>query len=80
MLSGSLGAMLVGIVSKLELIAVTLLCRIYNICLPTCVKKQLLSRGKPDTVDVTVADFDGCLYHLSNPNGDKSKIRVRLNV
>lgn len=32
-------------------------------------------RNKPDTVDVTVADFDGVLFHLSNPN-DKSKILV----
>ena len=37
-------------------------------------------RNKPDTVDVTVADFDGCLYHLSNPNSDKTKIMVRVVI
>ena len=34
------------------------------------------SRNKPDLVDVTVADFDGVLYHISNPGEDKTKIRV----
>ena len=29
-------------------------------------------------MDVTVADFDGVLYHISNINGDKSKIRVSI--
>lgn len=31
---------------------------------------------KNDSTDVTVADFDGVLYHMSNLNGDKTKIRV----
>lgn len=34
--------------------------------------------NKPDAVDVTVADFDGVLYHISNPGGDKSKIQVSI--
>ncbi|XP_044758212.1 probable actin-related protein 2/3 complex subunit 2 [Coccinella septempunctata] len=33
---------------------------------------------KNESIDVTVADFDGVLYHISNPNGDKSKIRVSI--
>ena len=36
----------------------------------------ILFRNKPDTLDVTVADFDGVLFHISNPGGDKSKITV----
>ncbi|XP_045476391.1 probable actin-related protein 2/3 complex subunit 2 [Harmonia axyridis] len=33
---------------------------------------------KNESIDVTVADFDGVLYHISNLNGDKSKIRVSI--
>lgn len=35
-----------------------------------------LSRNKPESVDVTIADFASVLYHVSNLNGDKTKIRV----
>lgn len=37
-----------------------------------------ISSIKNDSTDVTVADFDGVLYHMSNLNGDKTKIRVSL--
>ncbi|EHB04096.1 Actin-related protein 2/3 complex subunit 2 [Heterocephalus glaber] len=30
--------------------------------------------NKPEAVEVTFADFDGVLYHISNPNGDKTKV------
>lgn len=33
---------------------------------------------KNESIDVTVADFDGVLYHISNVNGDKSKIRLSI--
>lgn len=33
-------------------------------------------RQKPESIDVTVADFDGVLFHISNLNGDKTKVRV----
>lgn len=36
--------------------------------------------NKPDLVDVTVADFDGVLYHISNPGEDKTKIRVSISL
>uniref|UniRef100_A0A8W8M7Y9 Arp2/3 complex 34 kDa subunit n=1 Tax=Magallana gigas TaxID=29159 RepID=A0A8W8M7Y9_MAGGI len=36
--------------------------------------------NKPDNVDITVADFDGVLYHISNPNDEKSKIRVSISL
>ncbi|XP_060568695.1 actin-related protein 2/3 complex subunit 2-like [Ruditapes philippinarum] len=41
--------------------------------------KNALEGNKPDTVDVTVADFDGVLFHLSNPN-DKNKILVSISM
>jgi hypothetical protein len=34
--------------------------------------------NKPESIDVTVADFDGVLFHISNLKGDKTKIRVSL--
>jgi len=39
-----------------------------------------LFRNKPDAVNVTVADFDGVLYHISNPDNDKSKLRVSISL
>ncbi|KAH1025868.1 hypothetical protein HUJ05_010503 [Dendroctonus ponderosae] len=33
---------------------------------------------KNESIDVTVADFDGVLYHISNLNGDKAKIRISI--
>ncbi|KAL4221899.1 Actin-related protein 2/3 complex subunit 2 [Mactra antiquata] len=41
--------------------------------------KNALEGNKPDTVDITVADFDGVLFHLSNPS-EKSKIRVSISL
>lgn len=34
--------------------------------------------NKPDGIDVTIADFDGVLYHISNPGGDKAKVQVSI--
>lgn len=36
-------------------------------------------RSKPESIDVTVADFDGVLFHISNIKSDKTKVRVSLN-
>lgn len=33
-------------------------------------------RLKPESIDVKIADFDGVLFHISNINGDKTKVRV----
>ena len=33
---------------------------------------------KQTNVEVTFADFDGVLYHISNPNGDKTKVMVSI--
>ncbi|CAH0564865.1 unnamed protein product [Brassicogethes aeneus] len=42
--------------------------------------KNALNGQKNESIDVTVADFDGVLYHISNPNGDKSKIRISISL
>lgn len=39
---------------------------------------QAKQGGKPDSVDVRVADFDGVVYYISNPGGDRSKIQVSI--
>ena len=36
--------------------------------------------NKPQAVEVTFADFDGVLYHISNPNGDKTKVMVSISL
>lgn len=37
------------------------------------------SSNKAESIDVTVADFDGVLFHISNINGDKTKVRVSID-
>lgn len=47
------------------------------------IEETLLHRftsPKPESIDVTVADFDGVLYHISNPDGDKGRIRVSISL
>lgn len=29
---------------------------------------------------ISAADFDGVLYHISNPNGDKTKVMVSISL
>lgn len=36
--------------------------------------------GKADAIDIKVGDFDGVLYHISNPNGDRTKITVSASL
>lgn len=38
---------------------------------------NIVFSGKPDSVDVRFADFDGVVYHFSNPDGDRTKIMVK---
>ena len=47
------------------------------------VEEALRSRfggGKADGINIKVADFDGCIYHVSNPEGDKTKIIVSISL
>lgn len=39
---------------------------------------ELESNQKLESVDVTVADFDGVLFHISNYQGDKTKLCVSI--
>ncbi len=41
-------------------------------------QKILTFSNKPDSVNVVIADFDGVLFHISNPDSEKSKVRVSL--
>jgi len=36
--------------------------------------------NKPDAVEITVADFDGVLYNISNPDNDRSKLLVSISL
>ncbi|XP_012270460.1 probable actin-related protein 2/3 complex subunit 2 [Orussus abietinus] len=40
--------------------------------------KNALAGHKPESMDVVIADFDGVLFHISNLNGDKSKLRISI--
>lgn len=47
------------------------------------IEETLLHRfksQKPESIDITVADFDGVLYHVSNPDGDKGKIMISISL
>lgn len=35
---------------------------------------------KPDPIETQVADFDGVIYHISNPDSDRSKIRLSISL
>jgi len=42
--------------------------------------KNALTDQKPESVLVTVADFDGVLYRISNPKDDKTKVNVSISL
>ncbi|VDD86875.1 unnamed protein product [Enterobius vermicularis] len=42
--------------------------------------EQLKTGGKPDSVDIRVADFDGVLFAISNPGGDRTKIMISISL
>nr|CAG4642577.1 EOG090X07NU [Evadne anonyx] len=42
--------------------------------------KNAQAGNKAESINVVVADFDGVLFHISNPDGDKSKIRVSISL
>ncbi|XP_030246649.1 actin-related protein 2/3 complex subunit 2, partial [Drosophila navojoa] len=37
-------------------------------------------RLKPESIDILIADFDSVLYHISNVNGDKTKVRISISL
>ncbi|EEB18716.1 arp2/3, putative [Pediculus humanus corporis] len=42
--------------------------------------KNALAGHKPESIDITIADFDGVLFHISNVGGDKTKIRTSISL
>ncbi|XP_059474958.1 probable actin-related protein 2/3 complex subunit 2 [Neocloeon triangulifer] len=42
--------------------------------------KNALAGHKPESIDITVADFDGVLFHISNQKNDKTKIIVSISL
>ncbi|XP_057294158.1 actin-related protein 2/3 complex subunit 2-like [Hydractinia symbiolongicarpus] len=47
------------------------------------VEEALRSRfagGKADAIDIKVADFDGCIFHVGNPDNDRTKIIVSISL
>uniref|UniRef100_A0A1B6E4U4 Arp2/3 complex 34 kDa subunit n=1 Tax=Clastoptera arizonana TaxID=38151 RepID=A0A1B6E4U4_9HEMI len=42
--------------------------------------KNALAGHKPESIDITIADFDGVLFHISNFGGDKTKIRISISL
>jgi len=42
--------------------------------------KNALNGLKPESVLVTVADFDGALYRISNPKDEKNKVNISISL
>lgn len=42
--------------------------------------KNLQAGVKNEYIDITIADFDGVLYHISNLNSDKTKVRISISL
>ncbi|XKL60970.1 hypothetical protein PGB90_008027 [Kerria lacca] len=42
--------------------------------------KNALAGHKHETTDIKIADFDGVLFHVSNPKNDRSKLRVSISL
>ncbi|XP_038045275.1 actin-related protein 2/3 complex subunit 2-like [Patiria miniata] len=36
--------------------------------------------NKPDSTDIVIADYDGVTYHISNPDGQKTKVMVSISL
>lgn len=42
--------------------------------------ESALSKEKPETTELIIADFDGVVYHLSNPNGERTKLLLSIQL
>jgi actin related protein 2/3 complex subunit 2 len=40
--------------------------------------ENALANHKPETTELIIADFDAVVYHLSNPNGDRTKLVLSI--
>ncbi|XP_066932361.1 probable actin-related protein 2/3 complex subunit 2 [Clytia hemisphaerica] len=41
---------------------------------------QIAANGKADAVDIKVADFDGCIFHIGNQDENRNKISVSISL
>jgi len=42
--------------------------------------RSRMDEEKPSGLDIKVSDFDGCLYHVGNVDGDKTKIIISISL
>jgi actin related protein 2/3 complex subunit 2 len=42
--------------------------------------KERFTSGKQTGIEIQCADYDGCMFHISNPAGDKTKISISLQT
>ena len=42
--------------------------------------RNALDGQKPEAIQITLADFDGVQYRLSNPESDKSKVNISISI
>ncbi|XP_004537784.1 actin-related protein 2/3 complex subunit 2 [Ceratitis capitata] len=42
--------------------------------------RNALAGAKAESIDVRIADFDGVLFHISNVNSDKTKVRTSISL
>jgi actin related protein 2/3 complex subunit 2 len=42
--------------------------------------RSKLNAEKLESIDIVVADFDGVMFHISSPDGDKTKLRLSASV
>jgi len=40
--------------------------------------RSRMEEEKPSGIDIKVSDFDGCLYHVGNVDGDKTKVIISI--
>jgi len=59
-----------------------ILLEINNTIVEETIKSRIsqLANGKADAVDIKVADFDGCIFHIGNPEDSRSVIIVSISL
>ncbi|EDW25461.1 GL26606 [Drosophila persimilis] len=46
----------------------------------TLLVKYRNAQAGQESIDIRIADFDGVLYHISNVNNDKTKVRISISL
>jgi len=42
--------------------------------------RMRMEEEKPGSIDIKVSDFDGCLYHVGNPDNNKSQLVISISL